>query len=439
MKKKFSSWVLLVIAVICIWLGGTAGLKLLDMRQAYHLDLADPLEKAPPLVVFTTVALGGLRGMVADVLWMKASLLQDTGRYLEIAQLADWITKLQPQFATAWAFHGWNMAYNISYMFPDPEDRLRWINNGISLIRDEGLKYNPGDPNLYREIGWIYQHKIGGIYDTAHKYYKQKLARQISAIIDPSGFIDNQSLSPESKSALRKELGMDTAALVETDTIYGPLDWRLPEAHAIYWAHQGKQSSSERRDTYACDQMLFQNMSKTFKAGRLYFDATNRLYSTWPRFEMLEKTLKTYEQAIKEHDSNVFRQAEANFRSHSVFMFYLFGYDEKARLLFEELKEKYPSPDDPDYNSFIAFMLQALDKDMNRDDALMFINGFLSKAAILRKTGAHEKALENEKRAGEIYIAYTRKIEDAGLKSSLELPPFDLMKKLAEQYTLNSD
>ena len=37
------------------------------------------VEGAPPLVAFTTVALGGFRGIIADFLWFRAMALQDEG------------------------------------------------------------------------------------------------------------------------------------------------------------------------------------------------------------------------------------------------------------------------------------------------------------------------------------------------------------------------
>ncbi len=48
------------------------------------------------------------------MLWMRAIHLQEEARVLELVQLSDWITALEPQFTTVWAFHAWNMAYNVS-------------------------------------------------------------------------------------------------------------------------------------------------------------------------------------------------------------------------------------------------------------------------------------------------------------------------------------
>ena len=45
------------------------------------------------------MALGGFRGLLADILWIRAISLQEQGKYFELVQLADWIQKLQPKFA----------------------------------------------------------------------------------------------------------------------------------------------------------------------------------------------------------------------------------------------------------------------------------------------------------------------------------------------------
>src|SRR5512143_2300682 len=99
-------------------------------------------QTAPPVLVFTTVALGGLRGLIANALWVRAMDLQDEGTFFEKVQLADWITKLQPHFVHVWLVQAWDMAYNISVKFDDPRDRWLWVQRGMDLLR-EGLRYNP--------------------------------------------------------------------------------------------------------------------------------------------------------------------------------------------------------------------------------------------------------------------------------------------------------
>src|SRR5690606_6353017 len=80
-------------------------------REVLGLTRATPLQNAPPVLAFTTVALGGFRGLIANALWIRMDELQQEGKYFEMVQLADWISKLQPTIAQVWVHLAWNMSY----------------------------------------------------------------------------------------------------------------------------------------------------------------------------------------------------------------------------------------------------------------------------------------------------------------------------------------
>ena len=116
-----------------------------------------------PLIQFTAVGLGPFRGLVGDLLWVRAARMQDEGRYVELVELSEWIAALQPHDAGVWSYQAWNLAYNISVMFPDPPDRWRWIESGLRLLRDRGLPAAAGDPRMYSELAWLYADRVGGL------------------------------------------------------------------------------------------------------------------------------------------------------------------------------------------------------------------------------------------------------------------------------------
>ena len=134
------------------------------------------------MLAFTTVALGGFRGLISNALWIRANELQDEDKFFEMAQLADWITKLEPHFVQVWLVQAWNMAYNISVKFKDFDDRWRWVKKGIVLLRDDGLRYNPNETLIYRELAWFFQHKMGANLDDAHLVYKQQWANEMAKV-----------------------------------------------------------------------------------------------------------------------------------------------------------------------------------------------------------------------------------------------------------------
>ena len=253
---KARSIIIAFLALACLWLAGTRHATLVAMRAEHRLDAFAPLENAPPLMTFTTVVLGGFRGILSDILWLRISHLQDRGRYIEVVQLSDWVTKLEPHATAVWDFHSWNMAYNISVMMPDPEDRWRWVRSGLHLLRDEGLLYNPGDPRLYSTLGWLYQHKIAGTSDAAHLYYKARLAEEMTELFG-GGRPDYGALSAEALRAMRDVHKLDPAIMQTLDELYGPLDWRRAETHALYWAYRGLQVAGDR-EAEACKRMISQ-------------------------------------------------------------------------------------------------------------------------------------------------------------------------------------
>jgi hypothetical protein len=145
----------------------------------------EPLENAPPSLAFATVAMGAFRGLVVDILWMRADKLKEEGQFFDAKQLAEWITILQPRFVAVWDVLAWNMAYNISAAIPASqwEERWRWVKNGYELLRDKGIEKNPNSIILYRALAWTFQHKIAGVTDDCHKHYKRELGLAMRGLV----------------------------------------------------------------------------------------------------------------------------------------------------------------------------------------------------------------------------------------------------------------
>lgn len=296
--KSLKSIILIIVAILGLWLGGRWNAALLNVRR-------DPASSETPggaepdtMVTFTTIVLGGFRGLLADILWLRASRLQEEGRFFELVQLADWITALEPESTEVWGFHAWNLAYNVSAIMADEEERWRWVMNGISLLRDEGLRNNPADSRLYFELGWLYQHKVGYTADAANAYYKIALARQVENVL-PGGRLDPSDLSSsgsELAGSLKQELGLDLNRMRKMDERYGPLDWRLPESHAIYWASLGLDCAPDGKQ-YLCERMITQCVAVSALSGSLDFDLEQRRYERSPAPVLLPKAISAYETA----------------------------------------------------------------------------------------------------------------------------------------------
>lgn len=325
-------------------------------REELGLTRAAPLENAPPVLAFTTVALGGFRGLISNALWMRATELQDEDKFFEMVQLADWITKLEPHFPQVWIMQAWNMAYNISVKFKDFADRWRWVQRGIELLRDEGLRYNPNDVLIYRELAWFFQHKMGANLDDANMYYKQQWANEMAKVFSKAKPDLDELINPRTDDGKRRaallsdKFKMDPALMKELDQRYGPLEWRLPEASAIYWAAVGLEKAKEnptkvdRNDLIQLRRVIYQSMQLSFQRGRLVADPIAKRFELGPNLEIIPKVSAAYEQAMEEDEKNRdnIRRAHRNFLRDAVYFLYGYNREMEAAKWFKYLATKYP-------------------------------------------------------------------------------------------------
>jgi hypothetical protein len=186
-RDKIIVFLCLVFAASLLMIGEGRLDYINSVRKEMKLVSNEPLENAPPSLAFASVAMGAFRGLLVDVLWMRADNLKMEGQFFDAKQLAEWITILQPRFAEVWDFQAWNMAYNISVAMPagQPAERWRWVKNGIELLRDEGIPKNPKNIQLYQRLAWIFFHKMGGVSDDCHKYYRLQLAMSMQPLLEP--------------------------------------------------------------------------------------------------------------------------------------------------------------------------------------------------------------------------------------------------------------
>lgn len=345
---KFYKPVLLLLAVVLFFGVFRVERGMNHDRQTLGLTRVEPLENAPPVLAFTTVALGGFRGLIANALWIRASDLQEADKFFEMVQLADWITKLEPHFVQVWLVQAWNMAYNISVKFSDPADRWRWVQRGISLLRDDGLRYNPDEPLIYRELSWFFQHKMGQNLDDAQNYYKQAWADEMQNLFNGKPDFA-ELLSPQTPEQtnrvrlLREKYKMDPQTMKDVNELYGPLEWRLPEAHAIYWAEVGRRKA-KKEDQETLRRSIYQSMQMAFMRGGLRENKINKTFTLGPNLDLMEKVNQTYETMMNEDltQKEHMKTGHKNFVFSGVYFLYLANRKTEAQRWYAYLEKNYP-------------------------------------------------------------------------------------------------
>jgi len=454
MNPRVKKILLLLLAGALLFSSGQMQNWLNRDREALGLTRTAALENAPPVLAFTTVALGGFRGLISNFLWMRASDLQQDDKFFEAAQLADWITKLEPTFAAVWVFQGWNMAYNISVKFKDFPDRWRWVENGIELMRDDGLRYNPTSVDLYRELAWQFQHKIGANLDDANMYYKSQWAKEMNPFFGANGTNFDLLLNPPDAAAqtnailFREKYKMDAAFTKKVDAEYGPFDWRLPEAHAIYWGARGLEAARQNPDKVKADDLIklrriiYQSMLQAFHHGRIIIDPFTKVYSLGPNLDLAPQVNAAYEQLMAE-DARMrdnIAKAHRNFLRDAVYFLYEDNRVAEASKWFKYLAEKYPN------NPLIGGQPDSLPKNMTLDEYAVAtvqtdigetsqervtaaVQGLLTRCYYDLATGQEDR-YENLKRlAIKVHERYTQKTSGFRGDQRIPLPPFETLNR----------
>jgi hypothetical protein len=424
-------------------------------RVQLGLTIGEPLQNAPPMLAFTTVALGGFRGLISNLLWIRANDLQQDDKYFEAAQLADWITDLEPHFAQVWVFQAWNMAYNISVKFKenapgDYSDRWRWVQRGIALLRDEGLRYNPDEVLIYRELAWFFQHKIGQNQDDGNVFYKQQWAEAMTPFFGANGTNFENLIHPQTAGdrtnalVLREQYKIDPVFAKKTDAEYGPLDWRLPEAHAIYWAALGLEKARENPDKVkAADlislrRVIFQSDYQAFKHGRIISNPFNPSVELAPNLDLVSRANDAYLFFMNDDpgSSNNIANAHRNFLRDAIYFLYENNRMTEAARWFKYLGEQYPDkqiienqpnslPKNLTLDEYVVAVVNIDIGETSQERVTSAVQGFLTHAYLDLAIGQDDRAVGFQALAKIVYDQYQKKMRD---QPRAWLPPMNDIK-----------
>ena len=467
-----------------------------EFRAEKKLTHTEQIENLPPSLAFTTVVLGGFRGLIANVLWVRAMQMQEDGKFFEMAQLGDWITKLQPHADHVWRVTAWNMSYNISVKFDGietPHVRWHWVKRGIELIRDGGLKYNPHSAHLYHELAWHFQHKLGHNLDDAHGFYKMAWCTEMMHDPGPDGRRGTEDdifeggiigtrrdgyldlLNPQTDSAKRRlkrlieVFKMTPQKMMAVDELWGPLEWRLPDAHAIYWAQQGIEDVTERFDVdgdgvlnlveekaaggdfLKLRRIIYQALQQACMQGRLIAPPPNFNYG-W-HVDLIGKASASYEEQMEakrredaasntdtglaEHMST----GHKNFLRSAVYFLYVYNRKDEAAKWYKYMVDLYPQSIPAEGLSLDEYCVSRVQEDAGETDhnqTKAVIGGLLIQAFQYAAIGEDDQFVGHKSLAIQLYNRFQKEI---GISTArVGLPPFKELERemLEDMFRPNS-
>jgi len=181
------------------------------------------------------------------------------------------------------------------------------------------------------------------------------------------------------------------------DEEYGPLEWRLPEASAIYWAAQGLERIQQNptrttEDLIVLRRVIYQCMQLTWQRGRIVENPFSDEMEFGPNLAMIPKVndtyLKMYEEEADQNQRDGILRAHRNFLRQSIYTLYVYNRIPDAAKWFKVLAEKYPDKTiiDGDFNSYPRnvtldrYVVACVQEDINdtsKDRAQAIIEGLI--------------------------------------------------------------
>ena len=491
-KKRIVHLVLIVIALMGLFFNTK---RLNQFHRSTNLNRMINNAEIPLSLSITTFALGPLRALIVDSLWWRAIRQQDRGEYFDALQLADWITKMQPTYASVWAFHGWNMSYNVAHDFTNKEDRWQWILRALQLLRNEGLRYNPDNTIIRHELARIFFDRIGSKVDPDAEYFKnqwafkmmqyfssgtreelERLSQAASSLqelqerpyvkeyaeeaanqdFDVFNFTENiprktgynvnmgkhirtqashEIFDYYKRFKIERDLKLDIKKVLEIDRRYGPFDWRLHQAHTIYWAAEDNfEDFMKGGVNYA--KIVRQSMMESFYEGRLFHNPVKNVITRTNNLQIIGKIHDYVEYLLENQFSPGVDKIHKDFLDSAIAILYTFNQHKLSRQLFEHYKEDYLKGGSVSYEIFIMQRLRKTLANRHSDE----VSSSLVEAAIYQSfewldLGEYDRSNGYYNFAKLMWQSHQNKHQNNSAKL---FPPFDQILQSARERFLNS-
>src|SRR5262249_52768766 len=173
-----------------------------------------------------------------------------------------------------------------------------------------------------------------------------KKAPKLDELIHP------QTLDQKERARLLRETyKMDPEFMKQVDERYGPVEWRLPESHAIYWAAYGLRIAEQNPtkikpdDLITLRRVIYQSMQLSFQRGHMIANQFAQAFELGPNLDIIPKVSAAYEQAAQEDEKNRdhIEKAHKNFLKDAVYFLYVHHRLADAAQWYEYLGKKYPN------------------------------------------------------------------------------------------------
>jgi hypothetical protein len=267
----------------------------------------------------------------------------------------------------------------------------------------------------------------------------------------PNGTNFSELLQPQTAEArtnvmiLREKYKMDPAFAKKVDDEWGPLDWRLPEAQAIYWYAKGLQEAKQNPSKVKSDDLItlrrgiYQSLLQAFHFGRLVMNPFTQSYELYENLDLIPKVNDAYEQMMKEDEkdrSNI-ATAHKNFLKDAVYFLYENNRLADAAKWYRYLAKNYPDkpllpgnpnslPSEMTLDEYAIAVVQEDIGETSQERVTSALEGLLANSYEQLAIGQDDRAAGFKLLAQKVYQNYEKRINQGiSNEKRIGLAPFN--------------
>jgi hypothetical protein len=228
--------------------------------------------------------------------------------------------------------------------------------------------------------------------------------------------------------ALRKSWRLDAAKVTAIVDRHGPVDFRVPWAHTLYWATESLEHVKATENPIHGERLVYLALVQIFETGRLlYYPETGETY-LMPDVRFADAANEAFLWEIRRTEARDVAGPKSTHRywlRNAIATLYLFNDKAKAAELYRQLVELYPRTDYPP--SVEGLVVKEVRDDLDRgqlEQVAGFIRGYIRQSYFWLAAGVREASDGHLALARSFYLLYQDKAAPR-----LQLPPWEVLLK----------
>ena len=218
------------------------------------------------------------------------------------------------------------------------------------------------------------------------------------------------------------------------------MDWRLPEAQAIYWASEGIRMTGHDMQ---CSRIIATCLQEMMRAGRILWTHQDgyRYLIIAPNLDIVMSAIRTYDWAYEKSENlESFKTGKINFmKNAAVFLFY-FGRLKETREVYEILQKDDKTVKYPPFAVFLERELKEIVATATFKQITDIINAFIQNALNAAVNDDEEKVAMYELMAKKVYADYQKGIRTDKERGRRGLAPYnEIRNQVVKDYLANAN